>query len=614
MACIIPYLHGSPLPVLSLVCGNDGEAKRVNKINKIWALWPEFLILLLCSVFLMFGIAAKKGYHGDEMLSFELANAQFNPWIVPTQPQGRLAKFVEQEIQEDTLFGTISNLWDTAADLAKNRGNSKLLTYVADVYPEPVWIDREAFVKYATVDKKDCFNYLSVYFNVKDDNHPPLFFMALHTVSSLFQNHMNVWMGCCLNLLFVLGTMGILMVLGRQCMTVAGFSMQGRMVGVGAAFIYGLSAGALSTVLLIRMYAMLSFFCVLLLAIHLRKLYHEELGTAGFERNNKGLILTTVLGFWTQYFFLFYCLPLAAITAISLWKKGRKKELIRYVISMITAAAIGLVIFPFAISDVFSSGRGVEALANLSAGLSGYGERVGSFLFILGMGCGMICILCLLLIWMSNGIRKKNERENLRKNRELNFVLLIPVVIYFFLAARMSPYMVDRYIMPLFPLVILVLCVGAGRCLAGWFMAKEPKQLRKVLILSFGLLACSQLLMPGHGDNAYLYPEYETQLDVAEEYRDLPCICISQGYEYYQDLPEFMQYDKTLLLTLEQLKSRQETTSITQSDKTVVLVKGNRHLQEVVVAMERFDFYPEKTIFSSNLNGGDVVLLFKRLD
>ena len=39
----------------------------------------------------------------DELLSFELANGEFNPWIVPTQPQGRLAKFVENEIRGESF-------------------------------------------------------------------------------------------------------------------------------------------------------------------------------------------------------------------------------------------------------------------------------------------------------------------------------------------------------------------------------------------------------------------------------------------------------------------------------------------------------------------------------
>lgn len=46
---------------------------------------------------------------------------------------------------------------------------------------------------------------------------------------------------------------------------------------------------------------------------------------------------------------------------------------------MILAAVIGLALFPFAVADVFSSGRGTEALDNLASGFSGYGARLLSF-------------------------------------------------------------------------------------------------------------------------------------------------------------------------------------------------------------------------------------------
>ena len=113
---------------------------------------PELLAVILCLGIMCVGISLKEGYHMDELLSFELANARYNPWIVPTQPEGRLAKFVREEIQGDSFPETVSNLTDTVKDVLQNRGNSKLLSYKADVYEEPVWISVEQFRDYVTVD------------------------------------------------------------------------------------------------------------------------------------------------------------------------------------------------------------------------------------------------------------------------------------------------------------------------------------------------------------------------------------------------------------------------------------------------------------------------------
>ena len=179
----------------------SGMRERIRKRNVVQAAALICVAVVLCCF-----VARKEGYHMDELLSFELANAQFNPWIVPTQPEGRLAKFVREEIRGDSLGETLGNLADTVQDLVENRGDSKLLQYRADVYPEPVWIDAERFRDYLTVGKDDGFNYLSVYFNVKDDNHPPLHFMLLHTMSSLFRGTVSPFVGCFLNILAILGS------------------------------------------------------------------------------------------------------------------------------------------------------------------------------------------------------------------------------------------------------------------------------------------------------------------------------------------------------------------------------------------------------------------------
>ena len=110
---------------------------------------------------------------------------------------------------------TLGNLREVVLDVFRNKGNSKLLTYKADVYEKPAWITAGQFRDYITVGDRDAFAYLSVYFNVKDDNHPPLHFMALHTVSSVFRGKLTPLMGCGINLVCVLGIMVLLMDLGR---------------------------------------------------------------------------------------------------------------------------------------------------------------------------------------------------------------------------------------------------------------------------------------------------------------------------------------------------------------------------------------------------------------
>lgn len=571
---------------------------------------PEILAVILCLGVLCGGVSLKEGYHMDELLSFELADARYNPWIVPTQPEGRLAKFVREEIQGNSFGETLMNLKSTVTDVLKNRGNSKLLSYKADVYEEPAWITSGQFRDYVTVDGNDAFDYLSVYFNVKDDNHPPVHFMLLHTMSSLFPGTLSPWLGCTINLICVGITLWLLLRLGKKLSEILGMEEQGRLLGILAVLLYGLSTGALASVLLIRMYCLLSCLCVALLSMHVEK-WKEH----GFDRSNKGLIAITVLGFLTQYFFLFYCILLSAVTAAGLLCSKRMRELWIYIRSMVVAAVIGLVLFPFAIADVFSSGRGVEALDNLTSGFAGYGARLLAFAriladrtvgdLLLGAGCATAVVLAVVLWYRRH---KGQETGTPRAVRGILCMLIIPVVGYYLLASRMSPYLVDRYVMPMFPMIALLLalllcCLGKRLAKAsGW---KE----RLVGIGLMALIIVVQGLRLASYDGEYLYRGYGQQEQLAEEYASLPCICVYAGVGYYENLPEFMHYDRTLLVTAEELAERKDVDSLRLLDRVVVLIKPGVEEETVSsILRERYGMEPEETLLSEGVHGDNIYL------
>lgn len=571
---------------------------------------PELLAVILCLGVLCVGVSFKEGYHMDELLSFELADARYNPWIVPTQPEGRLAKFVREEIQGDSFGETLMNLKSTVTDVLKNRGSSKLLSYKADVYEEPAWITSGQFRDYVTVDGRDAFDYLSVYFNVKDDNHPPVHFMLLHTMSSLFPGTLSPWLGCTINLICVGVTLWLLLRLGRQLSEILGMEEQGRLLGILAVLLYGLSTGALASVLLIRMYCLLSCLCVALLSMHVEK-WKEH----GFDRSNKGLIAITVLGFLTQYFFLFYCILLAAVTAAGLLCSKRMRELWIYIRSMTLAAVIGLALFPFAIADVFSSGRGVEALDNLASGFAGYGARLLAFAriladrtvgdLLLGAGCVTAVVLAVVLWYRRH---KGQELSMSREVRGILCMLIIPVVGYYLLASRMSPYLVDRYVMPMFPMIALLFALLL--CCLGKRLAKDSGW--KGRLVGIGLMALIivvQGLRLASYDGEYLYRGYGQQEQLAEEYASLPCICVYAGVGYYENLPEFMHYDRTLLVTAEELAERKDVDSLRMLDRVVVLIKPGVEEETVSsVLRERYGMEPEETLFSEGVHGDNIYL------
>lgn len=587
----------------------------------------EIVVVLVSMAVLGSFASMKEGFHMDEMISFEFANAEYNPWIVPTQPEGRLAKFVHNEIDGETLGETVSNLTAEIKDVLRNRGNSKLLSYKADVYEEPVWITSQQFMDYITVGTKDAFNYLSVYFNVRDDNHPPLHFMLLHTISSVFRGKAEGWMGCLINMLSVAVIMILLIKAGRVLSETFGMQKREKWIGILCALLYGISQGAIATTLLIRMYGMVTLWCVLYFYLILKKWQKKE-----FDRRNFGLIFVTMLGFWTQYFFLFYCILLAAVTLSALLQSRRFREFWFFLRSMLIAALIGVAVFPFAIEDVFSSGRGVDALSSLREGLSGYAEELSAFTNILGKRTFeplfwlllfvlaiVLCVLKAAAIAQKKRVTETSQKKpgsdkGMRRNQIVIFcMLVVPSAGYFLLAARMAPFRVDRYIMPVFPFVILMgtlAMVGLLYRLESYAGERRSRGLFPVvctiavLIQAFGVTRY---------DGTYLYRGYAEQEKIAEENSDKACICIYAGVGYYENLKEFTHYEKTLLVTLEELMHRSDMDSVRALDEVVVLVKsGVDKDQALQVLTEDCGFELENGDWVDEDPYGDTILLMRK--
>lgn len=586
--------------------------------NRLWSTvkqnFAELVVVSLCLAVLGGFVSAKEGFHLDEMLSFEMSNAEFNPWIVPTQPEGRLARFVHNEIDGESLGETFSNLLSEVWDVLENRGSSKLLTYKAEVYQEPVWITAEQFRDYITVDGRDAFHYLSVYFNVKDDTHPPLHYILLHTISSIFQGKAEAWMGCLINLALMAAILIFLIKTGRILAETLGIESYGRPFGLACAAFYGLSAGAVATTLLIRMYALLTLFCVLFFYLILKKWTDT-----GFERHNFCLILVTAMGFWTQYFFLFYCALLAAVTAAGLIRSKRIRELWGFVRSMAVAAVLGIALFPFAFSHVFSGDRGAETLGSLGEGFSGYGQRMAAFLEILKNRTfsPWFWVLVLLLTVGVFAVKRKEgklpEQKLQGQTRAILWMLVLPTVGYFLLAARVSPFLVDRYIMAIFPFVILIgtaaLFVLAARMEqkgGGW--AKRSLAVLCLITLLLQVVGLAQY------DGSYLYTGYDRQKTLAEEYAGYSCICVYTGVGYYENLKEFTQYEKTLLLTLEELQNRTDRESVEEQEKLAVLVKAGVDAAQVTDLLTReYGFRVEEIGLAETEPYGDTILFMTRM-
>lgn len=298
--------------------------------------------------------------------------------------------------------------------------------------------------------------------------------------------------------------------------------------------------------------------------------------------------------------------------SVLLLRRKRTRELLRFVRSMIVAAVVGVTVFPFSVLTVLFSDRGEEAFGNLAAGFSGYGTRLLAYLKIMFENTLHPLFWALLLILGLCGFLAGRARLS-REKRELLWMLLLPPAGYFLLAARAAPYLIDRYVMPIFPFV----CLGGGLLLIGSLSAIRKrlrgKQLRWLAPLTCGMALLFQLMGVIGYDGHYLYLGYAIQEQVAESNADYSCICIYDGVRYYENLPEFTHYEKTMLLTLDQLENRQERDSILELEKVALLLKDwSFYDQAVEILTEQYGFTVDMWGWRGTGVHGDVLVLMRK--
>lgn len=493
--------------------------------DKAWKGIFVLVVLIILGSMIYFGFQ-KNGYHVDEVYSYGLANSEYLPFM----HFGESGYDVKDWMNE---YGAGESLGQLFTNLIKDY--KILKEYNFDFYSTPIyqayriaqensadtytttWVSGEDYLHYVAVSPQNTFNYASVYYNQRGDVHPPLFYMLLHTICSVFQGSFSKWYGLALNMIFMLLTLWMLY---RLCDRFLG----GRMVALAVILMYGLSAGFMTTAMFIRMYSVLTFFVVTSCYLHL-KLAEKDFQLSRKERFILGLV--TVLGFMTHYYYVIYAIGLAVVLVIWMLAKKRIREAVKYILTMVVSAVIGICIWPFAIKHVFLGYRGQGSIQSLINGGAYWLKTKLMLQQIFNATLGgkwWILLLAILFVGIVS-ICAKEKKISLGKV----CMLVFPISFYIFAVAQIVPYYTDRYVMCAFPFVFILLAgsIYHGVSLAPEgsckplkaIVAKLPEKkgglvstiLMGVLVLIVFLMNNCYTNMPG-----YMYPSGQELAEVPE--------------------------------------------------------------------------------------------------
>ncbi len=346
--------------------------------------------------------------------------------------------------------------------------------------PQNEWENEEWYDKYVTVDPEHRFEYAIPYKNQISDVHPPLFYLLLHTSCSLIPGKFSYWTGIGWNILFLIGCTVILYFLGKEI-----FSSQ--IAGLLSAFLFGITYGGLNIMLYIRMYVLLTFLTLLHVLVQVKYFEKEEIPFKAYIF----LSLTLVGGVLTHYYFLLAAFAACAWYTVKLLLSKKYLYLSWYLASIFISAAISLGIYPSMWTHIFKGGRGVEAGANFLS-FQGYWEDLKVMWKILdGQLFTRMLIPLLGLLLLLAVLLYRNKRKAEIMNAKIIFLGFV-AVFYFLLLTKITPYLMDRYIVPIYPLIYL-LAVG---CTYRIFLSFGPRRVVMFLCLAgFGGLSLVHLTL-----------------------------------------------------------------------------------------------------------------------
>lgn len=494
------------------------------------------ILLLAIALVNIYYLQMKSGYFVDEGMTLFLANGNYNG-AVTSKSESDLGDFFSEYVWRGNISSTVSNVTAMLKELSTAGNYSEQGTvewYDAArnlLQGQRTWVDGTELFQQITVSRDARFQYVQVYLNQAMDVHPPLYYIAVHTVFSLFPDTFS-------NLyLFAINIVALLL----ACIFIY---KSGRLLFSNsylpflAVALYGFSQGFISCAAYFRMYALLSLFVAMTVYLHLLMKCHDDKYD---KRFTTALVATVVLGFYTHYYYIIFLFLLFLLTTVRLIKDKKRKEVWRYIRSMIYAGLISLFIWPLSVYHILFGYRGTEAVSNLIT--SEFLDRLTSYWnifsqsFFYGSGVLLFGVLLAGIAALIYKIKKCGIAYICLKP-EMDMIVICAV--YWMIVSQIAPVRADRYIICLYPMIALLLTRLVSIVLVKIKNSKGQRLMVSGIIILLFILALTSTT-----PNYLFLEQKELKLGVSQEVSSMNCLMISdddwRGFPVELKLAEYKQ-------------------------------------------------------------------------
>lgn len=391
------------------------------------------------------------------------------------------------------------------------------------------WMERDVYRNEFVVLPGQEFQYGLVKQVQSWDVHPPVYYWVFHTAASLVPEVFSKWIGLSVNL--ALWGVNIVLLAGLAYWV----SGRNEKITLLVTAFYGLSPAAMSGVVFIRMYEMLTMFVLLCAILHVQAI--QRIGTKKWVRLPVGSCLVpmaavTYLGFLTQYYYFIFLFYLGA--AFCLWLLWRERNIwncVRYALSQGTAFVLAYLTYPSCLGQMFRGQRGAQATENFFD-LSNTLQRLQFFFDLLDefvFGRALPALLLVLLLLLVTAYRRRSLQKPSAQYAGLSTVywLLATAVLGYFLTVSKTALLLgdtsNRYQLPVYGMIVLLLSEAVRRLIR--YVVVDGRRNAPISskweIYSYAAVAalCLAIDLAGlaSGKVVFLYPEAEEQVKFAEE-------------------------------------------------------------------------------------------------
>ena len=472
------------------------------------------------------------------------------------------------------------------------------------------WMEHDAYFNEFVVLYGQRFQYGLVKLVQSWDVHPPFYYWIFHTVCSLFTGQFSKWFGLVINLaafgvsMFLLRYLALLVTKHNEKMTLL------------SCLFYGFTPAVMSSVVFIRMYALLTVFVYLCAILHVRmmeKTYHK----LPFLKFLLPLAVVTYLGFLTQYYYFIFLFFMALGFCIYLLLKDRNLwNCIRYGVSVGIALVLAYLTYPSCLGQMFRGQRGAQATENFFdwsntwTRLLFFWKLLDEYVFgkLLVILLGIILFLFLFALGKGK-IRISNRMKAVAflENHRACFLLLFTVIGYFLAVSKTALLLGDtsiRYQTPVYGMTVLLIFVameGIGRVV---FIKADTEHGNYNFLLAAAAVVCLLVNLAGlfSGRVVFLYPEDTQRIAFAREKaaQDTPVLClydVGQSWCVWDSADEFFVYDRIYFADREKVEPISDKT-IAESDDLVVYLSNaadaETQLQRILNSNSKVDAYELK--------------------